>query len=205
MNRHELSINLLSMYLMLVFSLFLVSLQLFEMFNIINTFIETISSSKLLESFMYEISTRLVFALFSLCSGLSSLILIAFLIVDLDLFIEKILTSYLYFNNLVFGPYLFGFCCIGFYFRENVFYLKDSTGESSISYTNIISIFFATVISLIIIFSTSLYHAFSNQLKIYSEKDQLEEHNQFLLKAILKVSVKKNFYKDFHSDYMIFN
>ena len=143
--------------------------------------------TNVIDSFYYEIVLRTVFVFFSLSSGLSSLLLIVFLLFDLNLFLDKFLTSFMYFNYWVFGPYMLGYSSLGLYYWEKVVYIMDSNGNVSISFSNLLGICFATIISLIITLSISALNAFSFHINSIT----LQDHNKFLQKIVWKVLKRK--------------
>ena len=107
----------------------------------------------------WELYTKTAFAIFSLFGALSSLIISAFLIIDTNWFISKGMTSFLYFNYLVFGPYMLGFATLGIIKWTNVAYVcdKQNFNHKNISPANIFSLVSCFTLSLSITVFVAIY------------------------------------------------
>ncbi len=145
----------LSICLLPLISSILVLVQLLDLYTIMCTW----KDLNLQQEEIYVLCVRSVFSFFSLCSGVSALILTFFMNFNFEWFVRKILSSYIYFNYIVFGPYLLGFCLLGWYYYEITFFHRDNQNNNVVfSFVNIFSIFFASILSLFITFSQLAYN-----------------------------------------------
>lgn len=173
-----------SIYLLPFISLILVFVQLSDIYSIIYTW----KNMNLQQQEIYVLCIRSVFSVFSLCSSVSALFLTFFLIYSFELFIQKILVSYIYFNYIVFGPYLLGFCLLGWYNYDIVFLQTDKLTNTVIySFVNIFSIFFASILSLFITFSQLAYYIIFTYLSSIVNKP---EGNKILREAFWRLGTK---------------
>jgi len=109
----------------------------------------------------WQLITRSCFAVFSSLAALSSLVLCTCLIIDTEIFTEKILSTYLYYNYMIFGPYMLGFCILGLIFWSDVSYScsRQNTNYKFFSSSNAFSLIFSLVISVIITIGVAVYKA----------------------------------------------
>ena len=157
-------------YMMLIFSIILVFFQIIDMVNIINSWSEILISS-INSSKYWEIITQTVFTVFSLFTGLSSLILIGFLVTKFDFFVKKLLSTYLYLNYWVLGPFMLGLSSLGLFYWDNVIYCYDPVSKNVyISINNLLGVVLATIFSFVITISISGLNTFSNFQSIVSYK-----------------------------------
>jgi hypothetical protein len=73
----------------------------------------------------WELYTKTTFAIFSFLGVVSAFVLTLFLVIDTNWFAEKILSTFLYFNYIIFGPYMMGISIIGFANWNSVVYVCD--------------------------------------------------------------------------------
>jgi hypothetical protein len=107
----------------------------------------------------WELYTKTVFCIFSFLAAISSFILTLFLLINSAWFADKILSTFLYFNYLIFGPYMLGFCFIGFLNWNNVVFTCDRQNYNNkiLSASNVFSLVGCFIISLSITCMVSIY------------------------------------------------
>src|SRR5690349_12739640 len=89
----------MSLYLLLVFALCLLTIQTLDTHNLIHNWHEFLSlPTDLLEKSQYDMYFKSCIISFSLLSGLSAFFLVVLMLVDFDYFIDKLLSTYMYFN-----------------------------------------------------------------------------------------------------------
>jgi hypothetical protein len=173
-----------------IISSILVFVQVLDIYTIIFTW----KDLNLQQEEIYALCVRAVFSLFSLCSGLSALILTFFLNYNFEWFLEKILTSYMYFNYIVFGPYLLGFSLLGWYYYDITLYNCNKHNNTVVfSFVNIFSIFFASVLSLFITFSQLAYNIIFTYLSSIVRKPG---GNKILWEAFWRLGTKNTVMTD---------
>ena len=155
--------NSFSLYLFLIISVILLSVDCLGLYHIIINWQQSIELPvALFESCIkWQLITRTCFAVFSSLAALSSLILCASLIVNLEIFTEKILSTFLYYNYIIFGPYMLGFCILGLLFWENVSYVcsKHNPDTKFFNSANAFSLIFSLVVSGLITLAVACYKA----------------------------------------------
>jgi hypothetical protein len=107
----------------------------------------------------WELYTKTVFAFFSFLGAVSAFTLTMFLIIDTNWFADKILSTFLYFNYLIFGPYMMGFSIIGLANWNNVVYVcdKQNLNNKIISASNMFSLISCFLLSTIITCLVAIY------------------------------------------------
>ena len=150
---------LVQIFLMII-SFVLLVVDSIEMYNTIKTWeIGLLIISPIYDNCLkWELYTKTVFLCFSLCLNLSCVCL-TILLLDIEKFIEKYLSSYLYFNYMVFGPYMLAFCFLGLVNWGSVVYIcdKQNLGNKVLSSTNMFYLIGCTLISAMILGSVSVY------------------------------------------------
>ena len=98
--------------LMFTISGILITLNIMEINQVIKTWDREIIRHSLLfhTCIKWDIINRFAICIFTFCIGLSTLILCIMLMININYFIEKLVSTYIYFNYLLFGPILLGFC-----------------------------------------------------------------------------------------------
>ncbi len=78
------------------------------------------------ECIKYHALSQMFFTFFATFSGISATIMSLGLLVDYEFFSYKMIDTFLNYNYLIFGPYLFIVCLIGFYNYDLILYNCDS-------------------------------------------------------------------------------
>lgn len=156
-----------TLFLLLIICFFLVIVDLLEMNDIIHSwnYGVTIIGETYESCIKWELYTKTAYGLFSLLGATSAFILTAFILVDRYWFLKRVMHSFLWFNYLIFGPYMLGFCLIGFYNWNNVVYSCDKSNYKvkNITLGNVFSLIGCFFISL----SVSLLVGISNTIILY--------------------------------------
>jgi hypothetical protein len=112
----------------------------------------------------YHLLGQMLFTGFATFAGISACLMSLGLIVSYDFFSIKCLDTFLYWNYIVFGPYLFAVCILGYtYFNEVLFvcdydYLK--TMHQSFNYSTLFALMLCFFISFLITFSFAIVSAY---------------------------------------------
>lgn len=138
----------------------------------------------------WELYTKTVFAIFSLLGAFSSVSLVIFLLVDTNWFADKILTTFLYFNYMIFGPYMLGFTIIGFANWNNVVYTcdKQNFNNKIFSPSNTFSLIGCFILSLIITCLVTIYKT----VNLYINSTLRRPGGNVLLRKLFWWSVFRN-------------
>jgi hypothetical protein len=148
---------------MLIISGVLLTIDSLELHQLILTWNSEYLKNRLyFESFiMWDILTRITISIFSIASGISAFILALLLLIDIDYFLDKLLSTFLYFNYIIFGPILLTFCILGFTYCNKVLYTLTNTKHPIriVSYSTLFSLICGLLISTIITFSVAVFKA----------------------------------------------
>jgi hypothetical protein len=147
--------NFFLVYLLLILSAFFLILDGYEFMRLLNLWDFTKVLINYPDCLRYRLIAKIVFSLFSIFASLSSLIIIIFMIVGFEYFAEKIFSTYIYFNSLIFGPYMLSMSIYGLYYVDDFIYNCD--GFSDKSHDMMISLMSSFIFSLIITVCVLLY------------------------------------------------
>jgi hypothetical protein len=147
----------ISLYFLFIISSILVFVDSIDMYHVIKNW-EVASNNVLtappvIESCIkWELYSKTTFSLLSLFGAFSALFLSTFLIIDTNYFAEKLLNTYLYFNYIMFGPYMLGICILGFFNWSKVVYQcdKQNMNNKILSLTNMVTLISCFMMSLFI-------------------------------------------------------
>jgi len=180
-----------TLYLMLFISIILVAVDTLEVYHLVIAWGgEMKIQGPLFETCLkWELMTRTSFCIFSLASAISAMILTFLLTSNPDYFIEKLLSTYLYFNYLVFGPILLGFCLLGIMNWGNVMYSCDrkNIGNKILNVTNIFSIFCAFLLGIGVTVLISVYKT----VNLYIDSTARKPEGSDLLRKVFWWAVLK--------------
>ena len=142
----------IALKLVLILSTLLVAMDIFEIyyaFQQMNNIAKKIEYYAFENCVKYHIITQITFTGFATFAGISAFFMSLGLIIDYNFFSEKVIDTFLYWNYLVFGPYLLTSCILGFCYFNYVSYICDSR-DMRISYIS-----FSTLMALLICFFLS--------------------------------------------------
>lgn len=153
--------------IIVLLSLVLLLLDLFEFCTTFTTIIhynEIYSIEIFNECIKYQSIAQLFFALFGSFAAISACLLSLGLVISFDLFIDKLLQCFLYYNYNIFGPFLLGSCFIGGYYFKQSAYICDEHQNKHLHFTMVFSLFFSFIISVCI---TIIYSMISSTSLLY--------------------------------------
>jgi len=157
--------NNFSFFLLLIISGALLTIDGYNLYHIGLTWQHSLEiQPKIFESCIkWQLISRTCFAAFATLAALSSLLLCMFLIAIYEVFKEKILSTYLYYNYLIFGPYMLGFCILGLVYWNNVGYMcsKHDTNILVFNSSNAFYITLCFLTSVLITLGIAIYKTFS--------------------------------------------
>lgn len=109
--------------------------------------------------YRYPLLTKAAFTVFSLFSALSGFLLIFLLYTNITLFAERLLTTYLMMNYILFGPYMLGFTISGLIYWDEIMYIcdRDVPSIKIFSYSNMVNVMLCFTLALIITITRSIY------------------------------------------------
>lgn len=156
--------NNCTLYLMLIVCVILVSVDTLELYRISLGWEYSLKMSPEIfnECLKNDLIIKTVFCMFSLIAAISALLLTLFLCFGVDFFISKVMTSFLYLNYYIFGPYMLAFCILGcLYFNDFVYVCdKKLMTEKVFSISNVFSLISCLMISSVITIGVSTYEGF---------------------------------------------
>lgn len=138
----------------------------------------------------YNEATEIFFTIFALLVGLSGVFLsLGFFFYEI--FSEKLLNAYLYFNYYVFGPLLLGGSVLGFLNFKKVCYMceGDDPTNMTLNVSMIISLLFLSVLGAIV----TLGFSAGDMLEYFSESIKFSgDGNCFVGKIFWKLAMTRN-------------
>lgn len=178
--------------LLLVMSSIVFMLNLFQFYTTISKW-QTFHSipTKIKETcYLYDISFKSIKATLSLIIGISILIFSISISIDAEWFFEKIISSFLYVNYIIFGPYSLVLCILGMFYYKKVLYCcdKDNNWERYFSLYNTFTLGMLFVFSLINSCLVSVFLAWNMVTKSVSGK----HGGNFIIKTLFWKVVFKN-------------
>lgn len=183
----------LSFSLSLLILLFPISLTVFQIQEGLKVILQMKSFLKMnnINQFYHSL-TDLAICSFALFAGISS-IMISYLVVFINKNTLKLVKVYLQINYLVFGPYLFSFCCLAvFNWKYTIYYYSENLEINQISYGNLIGIIIGTIFSCFLIAICSI----SNLLKFVFEANTSNSFSSYYISKIIQQTHVKQGSKD---------
>ncbi len=160
---HSNSSNSIVLILMMIISGVLLTIDSLELHQLILTWNrEVLKNRPDFQTFiMWDILTRITISFFSIASGISAFTLALLLLIDIDYFLDKLLSTFLYFNYIIFGPVLLTFCILGFTYCNKVLYTLTNTKHPIriVSFSTLFSLICGLLISTIITLSVAVFKA----------------------------------------------
>jgi len=150
--------------LLTVSTFILLIVNIIGMYNIVTfwTIITGYTPLKFESCIKYDLISRTISEMFSCASTISLITVCLFVIFSIDLFLERFLEVFLYFNYLVFGPFLLMCCFLCMIYWKDVMYVcdKDNLNDKIVSASNIFSFIGALILSLIVTSFIGFYRIF---------------------------------------------
>jgi hypothetical protein len=148
--------NFFLVYLLLILSAFFLILDGYEFIKLLNIWDFTKTLYHYPDCLRYRLLAKTAFSLFSIFASLSSLTIIIFMIIGFELFVEKIFSTYIHFNFLIFGPYMLALSSLGIYYSDQFLYNCDLNGVAT-SHDMMVSLVGCFLFSLVITVCVLLY------------------------------------------------
>lgn len=155
----------MALKIVLILSILLVTMDLFEIYY---SFVHMKSSSNKLNTHVFEgcvkyhILSQIFFTVFATFAGLSACLMSLGLLIDYDFFSFKVIDTFLYWNYIIFGPYLLATCMLGYFnFKRVVFNCDPHNLDARyINFSTLMALFICLFLSLIITFAFTIIQNF---------------------------------------------
>lgn len=155
--------------IVLILSLLLVTMDIYEFYF---TYDRLIDLSVKFEPKVYEdcvkyhLLSQMFFTMFATFSGISATIMSFGLLINYDFFTFKFIETFLYFNYLIFGPYLLACCCLGFYNFSIVAFDCDIRDHSKkyLNFSTLLALIICCLLSFFLTIGVSSYRGYINML-----------------------------------------
>lgn len=147
-----------------ILSLLLVSMDIFEFyFEYIRLKEMSVKFDAWLfeECIKYHALSQMFFTFFATFAGISATFMSMGLLINYEFFSYKVIDTFLYYNYLIFGPYLLAACTLGFINYEEVLYNCDSrqlTGKKVLNFSTLLALVVCTGISLVLTFGYAIFY-----------------------------------------------
>jgi len=109
----------------------------------------------------YHALTQMFFTFFATFAGLSAALMSLGLLVNYEFFVYKIIDTFLFYNYLIFGPYLLAACLIGLLNYNLVLFNCDSrefTNKMTLNFSTLLALVICSMISFIITAGYSVFY-----------------------------------------------
>ena len=145
----------LTLKVIFLVSLILVILDLIQLFDIFDSIIkayEKYPKEIFNQCIKYQKIGDLFFSFFGVFSGLSATILSLGLVINIEIFTNKFFDIFIYYNYVIFGPYLLASCFLCFYFFKEVSFTcsRKNYQDRIINFSTVICVLFSLSFSLIV-------------------------------------------------------
>jgi hypothetical protein len=158
---NEVNSSRLSLWIVFFLSILLISLDSIEIFynlNNIKLASEKVAPNVYENCFKIQFLSQVVFSLFSCLTGVSALIMSMGLLINYRFFTSKLMDTFLYYNYIIFGPYMLGTCILSlFYFNSVVYNCDKDFKEKNFNLPTFITILVCLIISFFITIGHSVY------------------------------------------------
>jgi hypothetical protein len=148
-----------TLLLLLIVSLVLVTVDILEIYKLIQSW-PMLKLSPVFDSCIkYELISRTVFASYSFLAASSAFMLAIGLLSGVNTFIDKYIDTFLYYNYLIFGPYMLTLSVLAIVYWNNTLFVCDKVNVEikHFSFTNVFAVLLCLVISLFITISKAVY------------------------------------------------
>ena len=184
-NNENIFSSSITVKIILIIALTLITIdfiQIISTLNYLQLSSEILSKEIFNSCVKYQKITDIFFSMFGMLSGISASIICLTIMINIDIFNEKFGFTFLYFNYMIFGPYLLISCLLAFYYFDQISFYCDSK-NNKIKYINFSTIFcliFSVSFSLTI---TTIYTAFDN-IENFSLSIRYDRNGNYLLGKI---------------------
>jgi len=152
----------IALKIVFVLSLLLVSMDVMEIYFAYTQLIETSTTidALIFESCVkYHILSQMFFTAFATFAGISACIMSIGLVINFEFFAVKVMDTFLHFNYLIFGPYLFGSCLLGYYNFSKIAFNCDSRNinKTYLNLSTVLALFICILFSFIVTIGYSIF------------------------------------------------
>jgi hypothetical protein len=118
----------------------------------------------------YHYITQMFFTSFATFAGLSACIMSFGLLIDYQFFSNKCIDTFFRWNYMIFGPYMFAVCMMGYYNFSDIVYVCDMKDRQKMymNYSTLFALILCFVISFIITFAAAViwgYYKFVQSIR----------------------------------------
>jgi hypothetical protein len=167
--------NNCTLYLMLIVCLILVTVDSIEMYRLSLSWEYSlkVQTEMFNECLKNDLIIKTVFCVFSLAAAVSALLLTLFLSFFAEFFINKVMTSYLYLNYYIFGPYMLAFCILGCAYWNDFVYVCDRRDYhiKVFSISNVFSLITCLIIGIVVTLGVAAYEGLRTLIDSILHKD----------------------------------
>lgn len=152
----------IALKIVFILSLILVSMDVMEIYFAYSQLIETSTTidAIVFESCVkYHILSQMFFTAFATFAGISACIMSIGLVINFEFFAVKVMDTFLHFNYLIFGPYLFGSCLLGYYNFSKIAFNCDSKNinKTYLNFSTVLALFICILFSFIVTLGYSIF------------------------------------------------
>ena len=138
----------------------------------------------------FQILSQIVFAGFASLAGISAFFMSLGFLVNYRYFTEKLLDTFMFYNYIIFGPYLLGACIVSLFYFKNIVYNCDRDfKDKSFNFATFITILLCLIISILITLSHSIHN------NVYFLIDSIRtgpQGNKLMGKLFWKIAIGRN-------------
>jgi hypothetical protein len=112
------------------------------------------------ECIKYHALSQMFFTFFATFAGVSATFMSMGLLINYEFFSFKVIDTFLYYNYLIFGPYLFAACNLGFMNYDMVLYncdSKDLGRKKVLNFSTLLALVICTCMSFVLTFGYSIF------------------------------------------------
>lgn len=181
-NEPELYAYNLTLKVIFLISLILVILDSIQVYYIFDSIIEGYNKFPLVifnECIKFQKIGDLFFSFFGVFSGLSATILSFGLVINIDTFTNKFFDTFVYYNYIIFGPYLLACCFLCFSFFKDVAFTCSSRDykERFVNFSTVICVIFSLSLSIIVTIVGSVIYS----VKSFIESISSDRNGNYIL------------------------
>lgn len=115
----------------------------------------------------YHVLGQIFFTLFATFAGLSACIMALGLLINYEFFSFKAIDTFLYWNYLIFGPYLLSSCVLAYIYWGEIIYNCDpkDINNKYINFSTLMALLICFILSTIITFGYSILNTFQTLIQ----------------------------------------
>ncbi len=184
-NENDIYVSNLILKFIFLISLIFIVLDFIQIYYIFDSILEGYIKYPLNifnECIKYQKIGDLFYSIFSLFSSLSATIISIGLIINLETFTNKFFHTFVYYNYIIFGPYLLISCFLSFYFYKDVAFTCSSQNYKKrvLNFSSVICFFFSFSFSLIV----TIVGSFIYNIKLVMESINSDRNGNFILRKL---------------------